>query len=335
MTKQTANPSIATNAASPEAVGTGIGIALQSESGAPTHIHVLPRGPEILGRDGRKWSMPNPEAVVAAFNASEPLLIDYEHASEGGVDGNARPAAGWIDGLELRADGIWAAVSWTPRGAEIVANREYRFVSPAFFFDRNTFEIFKLASVGLVHRPNLPLTALNRRNQSPENPMKTIIVALGLADAATSADCVTAINALKTDKQIALNAATNPPSPELYVPRAQHDATVTALNAANKKIADDEKVANEARVTTLIDDAVKAGKVAPAAKETFAELARNNYDATAAAINNMPVIIAPGEDTELNRDNPVNGDVKTLTDTQKAMCAQMGVPEADYLKAMA
>ncbi|CAH1671701.1 MULTISPECIES: phage protease [unclassified Chelatococcus] len=70
-------------------------VALQAEGGPPKRIHILPRGPEIVGRDGRSWRMSHPRAVVDAFAANGmPLPIDYEHASEKNADGEARPAVG-------------------------------------------------------------------------------------------------------------------------------------------------------------------------------------------------------------------------------------------------
>lgn len=308
-------------------------VALQAENGAPTRVHLLPAGEIITGRDGRSWRQ-NAQRIIDAFEADVlPLPIDYEHASEEPADGTPRPAAGWIERLEEAADGIWGHVTWTPRGAEVVAAREYRFLSPVFFYDAQTFEILQLISVGLVHRPNLHLTALNARNQTMERTMlKDILAALGLPETGTAGDAVTAINALKADKATALNAAQSPPL-DKYVPRTQHDETVTALNAANAKLAGIEKAANEKRAADLIDEAVKAGKITPAAREQYAALALNSFDATKAAIDAMPAILKPGESPELpaKADGPGAG---SLTEAQKAICRQIGVSEDDYAKAL-
>jgi len=76
--------------------------------------------------------------------------------------GDEAPAAGWIVELNVvrdgddRAPGIWGRVEWTPRGKRAVAEREYRFVSPAFLH-RRTGQIERLTSAGLVHLSRLQL----------------------------------------------------------------------------------------------------------------------------------------------------------------------------------
>lgn len=319
-----------------QAAGAGLAIAMQSEGAAPDWVHVLPLGMEIVGRDGRYWKMSDPATVIAASQAFLPMVIDYEHASEDWdipADGGA-PAAGWIEELELRDNGIWGRVSWTPKGADRVANKEYRFLSPVFFFDSVTLEVIALCSVGLVHLPNLNLVALNRRGEAQEQPMKTVLAALGLAETATEADAIKAINALRDERQKALNAS-EAPSLEKFVPRAQHDETVKALNEAKIKLDAHEKATNEARVSDLIDGAVKAGKIAPAAKDNFTALALNNFDATKAAIEGMPAIVAEGADADLGKDKPdTETGNKTLTESQKATCRQLGLSEEEYVKAL-
>lgn len=82
------------------------------------------------------------------------VSIDYEHQALDPVSNGPVPAAGWAD-LELRADGLWAVnVDWTPKAAEMLAQREYRYISPAFYVDE-TNRIIELINVALT---NLPAT---------------------------------------------------------------------------------------------------------------------------------------------------------------------------------
>jgi phage I-like protein len=134
-------------------------------SGAPEWIELLPPGPDIQGRDGRHWRLPDSGAIVAAFREGRiPLPLDYEHATELTAPcGEPSPAAGWIEDLELRANGsIWGRVAWTDKARAMVNSREYRFISPAFLVERATQVIRKLISAALTHHPNLDLAALNR-----------------------------------------------------------------------------------------------------------------------------------------------------------------------------
>jgi phage I-like protein len=65
------------------------------------------------------------------------LPIDYDHLSMDPKHPGDGIAAGWLKRVELRANGdeLWGEVEWTPRAAEQIRNREYRFVSPSFVKD--------------------------------------------------------------------------------------------------------------------------------------------------------------------------------------------------------
>lgn len=307
-------------------------VALNDEGRAPRRIHLLPKGPAIQGRDGRAWRLTRPQAVADAFARNgAPIPVDYEHGSMLAQNGEARPAAGWIESVEIDDDGIWGVVTWTPRGEELVANREYRFISPAFTFDPVTREIEALRAAGLVHHPNLHLAALNSRGAGHEESvmLTDILRALGLPEAATAADAVVAINTLKSEKQVALNAAQHPPV-DRFIPIEQHTQTVTALNSANTELDRIRAEQSTARATALVDDAVKAGKVTPASREAYLALALNNYDGAAAAVATLPVIVAPGADPGLKTD-PAQGGAAALTAAQVALCRQLGISEKDYL----
>ena len=97
--------------------------------GAPEWVEVLPAGPDIEGRDGRKWHLEDPEGVAAtSLDGMRDIPIDWEHASDiKAPRGEEAPAAGWITQLEVRNGALWGRVEWTERGAAQVASREYRY----------------------------------------------------------------------------------------------------------------------------------------------------------------------------------------------------------------
>lgn len=132
---------------------------------APDWIELIPAGPLVVGVDGRQWRNDTPDRIVATANsARNPLVVDYEHASEHRAPhGLDAPAAGWIDRLEVRGAGsIWGHVEWTAKALQYIAEKAYRFISPVFTFEKDTARIVALVSAGLTNQPNLPLTALNR-----------------------------------------------------------------------------------------------------------------------------------------------------------------------------
>lgn len=81
------------------------------------------------------------------------LAIDYKHASED-------IAAGWIKGLTLENNDteLWAEVEWTPKGNQVLADKEFRYLSADFSFDYKDNETLKafgptLLGAGLTNRP--------------------------------------------------------------------------------------------------------------------------------------------------------------------------------------
>jgi phage I-like protein len=54
----------------------------------------------------------------------------------------------------------WGRAEWTATAREMIANREYRYLSPSFLFHAATGAIVRLKGAGLVHNPNLHLAAL-------------------------------------------------------------------------------------------------------------------------------------------------------------------------------
>jgi hypothetical protein len=65
------------------------------------------------------------------------LPVDWDHLSMDPKKPGDGAAAGWFKDLELRGDGeeLWGEVEWTPKAAESIRNREYKFVSPSFVKD--------------------------------------------------------------------------------------------------------------------------------------------------------------------------------------------------------
>lgn len=78
------------------------------------------------------------ENIVANFERqANPVLVDYEHASEWAAEA---PAAGWIHKVEVRDDDegkahLWAKAELTAKGADHVAAGEYRFSSVVVDFE--------------------------------------------------------------------------------------------------------------------------------------------------------------------------------------------------------
>jgi phage I-like protein len=311
----------------------GRGIALAAESGAPNWVQLLPEGPEITGRDTRNWTISNPQAVVAASLARGPLHIDYEHASEHRAPlGLEAPAAGWITALEARENGVWAQVEWTPRAAQMIAEREYRFISPTFVYDAKTNEIVEIISAGLTNQPNLDMTALNQRGAvnrtgAPMN-LKALCQALGLTEEASAEAILAAVNAL-------IKRADNPPL-EKFVPRADYDAAIKKAADAETALNQMKSEAREAEIIELVEGAIKDGKVTPASKDFYLTACRfeGGIEVFKTFLQSAPVLSVK-TDSGLDSQGDPSMANSGLSEQEKAVCRNLGVSEEDFIKAKA
>jgi phage I-like protein len=301
------------------------GLALNFQgAAAPDWVQLVPAGPAILGRDGRGWRMSDPEAVARAFDPSKEPQIDIEHASQLlAPQGMPAPAVGWIKALEVRDGSVWGRVEWTAEGAATVTSRAYRYLSPAFTYDPDTLEVQKIICAGLTNNPNLEMAALNASTKEiTMDP--AILEALGLKAGATAADAVVAINTLKSEKSVALNAAQTP-DPSKFVPKADHELALNRIATFEA----DAKARREAEIVAVVDAAVAAGKVAPASKDYHLASCRaeGGLDRFKAMIETAPVI-APA--SGLDGKKPEGGEV-ALNAEHKAAAAALGIPVDKYM----
>jgi phage I-like protein len=223
--------------------------------------------------------------------------------------------------MEVRDGAIWGNVKWTAKASAAIADLEYRFISPAFLHTKDDeARILCLTSAGLVHRPNFDMPALN--NQQDPVMDKELLKALGLAETADTATAIAAVNALQT------------PSPTKYVPRADYDQVLARAANAEARIAETEKVQAQAAAEQLVDKGIGDGKIAPASRDHYLKLALNSRADVEALLSTAPAILKTGADDKLANADPAKG-AGTLTDAQKAMCAQMDISEEQFLKALA
>lgn len=299
-------------------------------SDVPEWIQLTPAGPDIDGRDGRHWILPNPSTVVNAFlNNGADLPVDIEHSTEHKAPkGEPAPAVGWIKGMEVRANALWANVEWTVEGQSLIASGGYRYISPVFTYDRDTAEIRKMLSAGLTNQPNFEMAALNNEGAEQENVMdKAILEALGLAANATAADAVVAINKMKEAEATALNAASTP-DPDKFVPKADHDL---ALNRV-KEFEEADKGRTDEAINAAVDAAVAAGKIAPASKDYHIASckAEGGLERFTEMVGASPVIAG---DSKLDGKDDVAANTTKLTAEDIAACQALGMTEEDFAKA--
>lgn len=260
----------------------------------PDWIQIMPAGPVLQGRDGRRWRNPGPEAIIATTRPRMPLPLDIEHATElRGPAGKPAPAAGWIEELDVRDGAIWGRVVLNAMGRGYVADRQYRFVSPAFQAGGGVAGA--IVSVALTNQPNFSLQALNRAGTAEEGSTMSprITQALGLVEGADEDQVVGAIEKLKSDHRVALNRAATP-DPARFVPSAEKAVLagrVADLEAELNRIRG-ERI--EAEISALVDGGINAGKIVPATRDHYVALCRaeGGLATVRALLEAMPVIVS-------------------------------------------
>ncbi|MBE2985543.1 hypothetical protein CCAL12920_00745 [Campylobacter sp. RM12920] len=139
-------------------------------------IKISPAGLNVLGYDGRVFNIDANFVVSNTRAQGVDILLDKDH-----YDGEAM---GWFDinSLEARDDGIYANLEFTKIGKELVSEKLYRYISPAFevnYRDSGVREVVRIASVGLVNRPNLLNKSLNNKGDEdmPNNTQEQAKIA--------------------------------------------------------------------------------------------------------------------------------------------------------------
>lgn len=242
---------------------------------------LLPLG-QIDGRDGSRFALPNPAAVVEAFarNGAD-LPVDYEHQADNPAAkaSGPIPAAGWIKAMKATPEGVFARIDWTDRARDMIAAKEYRYISPVIVYDKAACEVGRISGAGLVDRPNLQLQALNAQDitgvpmlaepdpakPEPVKPDASQAVAamldiLGLTPEATATEVIEALLA-RVAKQpaptaAALQAQGGPEALALSIPDPARYVEIAALNAALNGAA-------QARIKAKIEGAVREGFITP------------------------------------------------------------------------
>ena len=246
---------------------------------APEWVHLIPGSREIKGRDGRVWELFDPAALVLAFQSNGiDLPIDYEHQNdnpEAKLKGPV-PAAGWIKELKAEDSGIWGRVEWTATAAELIGRKEYRYLSPTFLHHQESRQIVRLKGAGLVHSPNLYLTALANQDfaMPPKTPQDTIppkAPAGGTAFVGMIADLLGLPPETPPEEILkALKAKlSGEPDPAKFVPVATVQAMLTERNLS-------VATASQERASQKVNDALHSGHLSPAMKDWATSLCRSD-----------------------------------------------------------
>ncbi|MDP8040098.1 MULTISPECIES: phage protease [Pasteurellaceae] len=276
-------------------------------------IQLFPFG-RFYPQDGRKegkggWYVDDSNGYALAEQINSlpiRLMIDYEHQTLFiKENGKENPAAGWFIKTEyISGQGIFVDVEWTEKAHSQIKNKEYRYISPLFFADKDG-KVVEVINAALTNRPALhnldeALALSERLNQTKDNSMnfKDLLIKLfALGADATDEQIeaqVTALSKQATDSKVALSAvydelakntqqvtalsaqvesakATNP-DPAKYVALSDLQTVQTELNNFKAQV-------QQEKCESLIQTALSDGRLLPAQKQWAEDLGKNNLTA--------------------------------------------------------
>jgi phage I-like protein len=268
------------------------------------------------------------------------LPFDYDHAMFAPGWMRADPArsgeaAAWFHPSVKDGAIMASGIDWTADAAERLRSKKYRYLSPAFNHDEEG-RVLEIVGAALT---NIPATKHmdaimasrfgGRAAGDVEDDMepKLFLALLGLKTDAGQDEVTRAITALKDDRTALLTMTgettfagalgkvqTYKTAAEQGVLASQQVAQLTAEVVALK--ADKNKTA----LATMIDGAIREGKLAPALKEWAST---QTPEQLSAYLKNAPKVIPTGQVQDPGQQN-APGPV-TLSQEQLAVAAQMGL----------
>ncbi len=142
-----------------------------------------------------------------------------------------------------------------------------------------------------------------------------LTTALGLAATATAAEVLAAAQAAR---------AGGAPDPTAFVPRAEFDRVAARLNTLQAERTGE-------RATAAVDDAIKAGKLAPAQRDWALGSAKANLEAFQRFVAGAPVIVTPAAPATA----PAGDPAAALTAEELAVCKSLGLTEEAFKQSRA
>lgn len=288
------------------------------EGKVPSEIQVIPYGFHQTPKGPFELDAAGAQAVIDAFNSRQnDMVIDYEHQTLADPPVEA-PAAGWIKQLINKGEeGVWAAIEWTEKAKQYIANREYKYVSPVWLKRISDNRVFRLINVGLTNQPNIdgmvPLInklGLEGNKNTKEATMKNLWKLLGLSGDVTEEVAIAAVNKLIADLEAhkektaivankgildALGLAATATESEIV-------GTIEAMKQSHTKIDDVVKELSTLKAGLTqrdadgaVEMAMKEGKITPAQKDWALEYAKRDIEGFKVFVSKAPVVVIEGK----------------------------------------
>ena len=320
-------------------------------TGAPETITVLPLGHVVSSKgefDVDESSFQAMKAQIAQRGVD--LVVDYEHQTLKGVEA---PAAGWVKELKLEDGNIVATVEWTPRGAEYLKNKEYRYLSPVVNVRKTDNKAIGLHSLALTNTPAIEnmtpiVNSDNFEGGQKYMDMQKLAALLGLGPDTTEEQITEALQAmaaenksLKEGQQTGEVTVANKAVCELLglkagAPAEDVTAKIMELKSGTidgVNVLEELKALKQQNAQRDADEAVtlalKAGKITPAQKDWARSYALADPRGFGAFVEKAPQVVPMGE-IDLGGGVVLKSDMPD--EATALVCKQLGVSQEDLEK---
>lgn len=276
--------------------------------------------------------------IAAAKDWGVRLSFDYCHAmlDTWAIDPAASGKSAGSFLLEVRDGDLWAVdIKWTPAAKAAIEAREWLYISPAFNHaeDGAITELINVALTNIPATKNLdPLIALsvlreragNAEPRKGQSTMKGLIALLSLAETANEGDIIAAFQA-RTAPLTELLALTGKATAAeaLGVVRAGLES-IKRVEVLSAELAESRR----ATLAATVEDAIKAGKIAPALRGWATEYGARDPGGFAAYLS--AVVPAVAVDAPATRAPAATEAAITLSEADLAVCRQLGIAPADF-----
>jgi len=311
-------------------------------SGAPAEIQILPYGEIATPKGDFVVDEESLKSIINDFEGKKnDIVIDYEHQTLADPP-VAAPAAGWIKKLINKGrDGLWAVVEWTEKARQMIAAREYKYISPVFLKRVSDNKVLKLINAALTNLPNIdgmvPLVNKATKIEKEEGHMKELLKTLGLPEDAKEEEAILAVNKLKESSAqkpavskavldalgLKENAAESEVIGTIMAMKQSHSTVeqlTSELTAIKNKLA--EKEANDA-----VEKAMQEGKITPAQKDWAMDYAKRDLAGFQVFVSKATVVIPQGRIA--GNEKPADG---ALDATQLEINKQCGIDLETFKK---
>jgi len=277
---------------------------------APPEIQILPYGHIETPKGDFIVDEESIDAIIREFEKQKnDIVIDYEHQTLADPP-VAAPAAGWIKKLINKGkDGLWAVVEWTDKARQMIAAKEYKYISPVFLKRVSDNKVLKLINAALTNLPNIdgmvPLVNKAINIEKEERHMKELLKTLGLPEDAKEEEAILAVNKLKessTQKTVASKAVLEALGLKENAAESEIIGTIMAMKQSHSTVeqltSELTEIKNklaEKEASDAVDKAMQEGKITPAQKDWAKEYAKSDLAGFHVFVSKAPVIVPVGQ----------------------------------------